>query len=886
MPLYPTPHCFIVEIYHSWLHAPISASRIAFAYRGSLRSCVSYLMFARFNPLSNCSAGKSSISKVVFSKMAPHETLFLEPSAAPRVYTIATNPYMQFAVWDWPGDYEWARGPAPGASGGVNGSLGSYIGSASMPGGSLLAGSLSAGLAHSVGAGSMASRGGHMAPGGAGGSGGGRDAVSLSGMLNVAVFDDPQDELEEGMPGAPPTRLQAVSELDALNACAAIVFVIDATALESEPPHAELRRMGAALMALARRKAAAAAMSRAAGPAASAASAAAAGAATGIPGSTPSNPYALPSVEVFLHKVDGDSSSAFGAGAGPEARTELLRDVATLVGQELADAGFAVSGLPTAMGIGGGSSGYHSREVSHGGRGHSTHSSSGAMPIAAGGGGAGGSISGPVPLSAAFHVTSIHDHSVFEALSRVVQKVTPGPQLMPSCENLLNGLQAAVGADKVFLLDVVTKLYFASDSSPVQESTYELCGAMIEVVNDVAAIYDPSHAADAAAYGGLGLGLPGGDDGAGMGGDGLDGPGESLAEALGRKTPPNGPSGTFADGGVGAAVSPSSAGAAAGAGGRGGGAAALPEDAGRCSISLIRLSDGSGLYMREVSPNLAVVAVIKDRSPAEGGHAGGRDGDWDAADDEDSGLGGPRGAAGSEGDALGAGLEYGGDGAGDGGAAGAGRASAGAGGSARRAGGGAGGGGSSGPAYIPRSGLSFPDRALVDYNIRVFAGALAKIFALKLGIGAAELAAAGAFLPASMTSKGGVSLAGGGMSMGGGMGMGGMGAGGVGSYMGAGGSMMPPGSFGGLPLSSSLSKSSYQGSSMMTRAAASSTGAAGGAPGSFSPSIMIGGGGAGGGGGSGFREPVGSGGGAEIEFGSPRRGGPSGADLLMASRGR
>lgn len=810
--------------------------------------------------------------------MAPHETLFLEPSAAPRVYTIATNPYMQFAVWDWPGDYEWARGPAPGAGGGVNGSLGSYIGSASMPGGSLLAGSLSAGLAHSVGAGSMASRGGHMAPGGAGGSGGGRDAVSLSGMLNVAVFDDPQDELEEGMPGAPPTRLQAVSELDALNACAAIVFVIDATALESEPPHAELRRMGAALMALARRKAAAAAMSRAAGPAASAASAAAAGAATGIPGSTPSNPYALPSVEVFLHKVDGDSSSAFGAGAGPEARTELLRDVATLVGQELADAGFAVSGLPTAMGIGGGGSGYHSRDASHGhgGRGHSTHSSSGAVPISAAGGH--GSIGGPVPLSVAFHVTSIHDHSVFEALSRVVQKVTPGPQLMPSCENLLNGLQAAVGADKVFLLDVVTKLYFASDSSPVQESTYELCGAMIEVVNDVAAIYDPSHAAEAAAY--AGLPLPGGGDGGAGGGDGLDGPGESLAEALGRKTPPSGPSGTFADGGVGAAVSPPSAGAAAAAAGR-----ALPEDAGRCSISLIRLSDGSGLYMREVSPNLAVVAVIKDRSPAEGGHGsggGGAHGDWEG-EGEDGGLGGPRGAAGSEGDALGAGLEYGADGAGDGGAAGAGRASAGAGGSARR-GGGAAGGASSGPAYIPRSGLSFPDRALVDYNIRVFAGALAKIFALKLGIGAAELAAAGAFLPASMTSKGGVSM--GGAGMGGGMSLG---AGGVGgSYMGS-GSMMPPGSFGGLPLSSSLSKSSYQGSSMMVRAAASSMGGGmggGGAPGSFSPSMMIGGGGGGGASGSGFREPVGSGGGAEIEFGSPRRGGPSGADLLMASRGR
>lgn len=749
-----------------WLHLIDRVSYLREPLSALLCNPVSYLR----------RSGKSSIAKVVFSKMAPHETLFLEPSTALRVYTIATNPYMQFSIWDWPGDYEWARGAASHAG---STSLGaSYMGSASMPGGSLLGAS----LAHSMGVGSMASRAGTS-------TGSHRDAVSLAGTLNAVVFEDPQDELDQGMPGAQPLDVQALSELEALYACSAIIFVIDAA---DEPPYSDaieaLRKLAVALIALAKKKAAAAALSRAAGPAAAAAAAASSGSHTGIPGSTPTNPYALPSLEIFLHKIDGD---AF-ASAGPEARTELLRDVGSQVGQELSDAGFAVSGIPSA--------GFHSRETSH------PHGVRG-IPMGSGGiAAAPGVITGPVPLSVAFHLTSIHDHSIYEALSRVVQKVTPGPQLMPSCENLLNGLQAAVGAEKVFLLDVVTKLYYASDSNPVQESTYELCSAMIEVVNDVSAIYDPSHAAEAAAAAGLPAPL------------GI-GSGESLAEALGRKTPPPG------------GVADSRA-------------LTTPDDAGRCSISLIRLSDGTGLYMREVSPNLGIVAVIRDREP-EG---------WE----EDAGT--LRAPSDSEVD-LGdlAGTSLGGGGLGGGAGFGSGR-------SEGEAVGAGGGGRAHGAAYIPRSGLSFPDRALVDYNIRVFAGALAKVFALRLGIGARELAAAGAFLPMSMAKAGGVSV------------------------VGPGSSLMPAGSYGGLPLSSSLSKSSYQGASMMAR---SYSGGAGGgaAAASYSPAIMIGGGGAGAGGSGhgGYREPVSAGGasmGAEIEFGSPKRVGLTGAELMMASRGR
>ena len=85
-----------------------------------------------------------------------------------------------------------------------------------------------------------------------------------------------------------------------------------------------------------------------------------------------------------------------------------------------------------------------------------------------------------------FHLTSIYDHSIFEALSQIVHKLTPQFALL---ENLLNGLIASCGMDKSFLFDVVSKLYVATDSNPVNMQTYELCSDMIDVVIDVSCIY-------------------------------------------------------------------------------------------------------------------------------------------------------------------------------------------------------------------------------------------------------------------------------------------------------------------------------------------------------------------------------------------------------------
>ncbi|XP_059501269.1 ras-related GTP-binding protein D-like isoform X2 [Stegostoma tigrinum] len=85
-----------------------------------------------------------------------------------------------------------------------------------------------------------------------------------------------------------------------------------------------------------------------------------------------------------------------------------------------------------------------------------------------------------------FYLTSIYDHSIFEAFSKVVQKLIPQ---LPTLENLLNIFISNSGIEKAFLFDVVSKIYIATDSIPVDMQTYELCCDMIDVVFDISCIY-------------------------------------------------------------------------------------------------------------------------------------------------------------------------------------------------------------------------------------------------------------------------------------------------------------------------------------------------------------------------------------------------------------
>lgn len=96
-----------------------------------------------------------------------------------------------------------------------------------------------------------------------------------------------------------------------------------------------------------------------------------------------------------------------------------------------------------------------------------------------------------------FHLTSIYDHSIFEAFSKVVQKLIPQ---LPTLENLLNILVSHCGIEKAFLFDVVSKVYIATDSSLMDMQAYELCCDMIDVVIDVSCIYGLREGSMGSAY--------------------------------------------------------------------------------------------------------------------------------------------------------------------------------------------------------------------------------------------------------------------------------------------------------------------------------------------------------------------------------------------------
>ena len=113
-----------------------------------------------------------------------------------------------------------------------------------------------------------------------------------------------------------------------------------------------------------------------------------------------------------------------------------------------------------------------------------------------------------------FQQTSIYDHSVFEAFSTVVQQLIPQ---LSTLENLLDLLVASSHIEKVrfacrparralpapppvfaptppppsqaFIFDVISKIFIATDSSPVDMQSYELCADMIDVVIDISCIY-------------------------------------------------------------------------------------------------------------------------------------------------------------------------------------------------------------------------------------------------------------------------------------------------------------------------------------------------------------------------------------------------------------
>eukprot|EP01061_Rhynchopus_euleeides_P035414 TRINITY_DN59675_c0_g1_i1.p1 TRINITY_DN59675_c0_g1~~TRINITY_DN59675_c0_g1_i1.p1 ORF type:complete len:409 (+),score=161.53 TRINITY_DN59675_c0_g1_i1:39-1265(+) len=86
-----------------------------------------------------------------------------------------------------------------------------------------------------------------------------------------------------------------------------------------------------------------------------------------------------------------------------------------------------------------------------------------------------------------YHMTSIYDHSVFDAFSKVVQRVIGS--LHDCITALLGMLVTRCGMEKAYLFDVLSKIYVAQDDHDVTSQMYEVCFDMIDVAIDISAIY-------------------------------------------------------------------------------------------------------------------------------------------------------------------------------------------------------------------------------------------------------------------------------------------------------------------------------------------------------------------------------------------------------------
>lgn len=176
-----------------------------------------------------------------------------------------------------------------------------------------------------------------------------------------------------------------------------------------------------------------------------------------------------------------------------------------------------------------------------------------------------------------YHMTSIYDHSIFMAFSRIIQNLIVE---LDHLEDILDRLLDACSMEKVFLFDVVSKLFIATDSKPVDPHRYELCSDMIDVVFHVSTIYGSSGEGVAAAAEAEAGALPP------HGGTG----GQGLGSALGGGVPAVESAGELMTGAV------------------------FDED----STSVMHLSggyyEGTVLYLRQVSSHLALVCWMREES--------------------------------------------------------------------------------------------------------------------------------------------------------------------------------------------------------------------------------------------------------------------------------
>ena len=89
-------------------------------------------------------------------------------------------------------------------------------------------------------------------------------------------------------------------------------------------------------------------------------------------------------------------------------------------------------------------------------------------------------------VQVSFYLTSIFDHSIYEAFSRIVQKLIPEISYL---ENMLDNLIQHSKIEKAFLFDINSKIYVSTDSNPVDIQVYEVCAEFVDVTIDLFNLY-------------------------------------------------------------------------------------------------------------------------------------------------------------------------------------------------------------------------------------------------------------------------------------------------------------------------------------------------------------------------------------------------------------
>lgn len=94
----------------------------------------------------------------------------------------------------------------------------------------------------------------------------------------------------------------------------------------------------------------------------------------------------------------------------------------------------------------------------------------------------------PVQMPFNFYLTSVYDHTLHDAFSRVFARIL-APGSLPYLEGLLNSFTTSSSSSKTFLFDVCAGFYVATDYSPVDTAKFGLCCDYVRMLSQFEGLF-------------------------------------------------------------------------------------------------------------------------------------------------------------------------------------------------------------------------------------------------------------------------------------------------------------------------------------------------------------------------------------------------------------